>query len=411
MQDESNTLPLSSIKVADFGQYVAGPYCAAILGTFGADVVRIEPPSGGTDRTLVPLTADQDGDGALFRQMNQGKRSVALSIADHKARPVLRKILKWADIVVANLPPKALDHFGLSADQVAAANPNAILVTCSAYEPVGPRADLVGFDGIGQALSGAMAMTGEEGVPRKAYVHYVDFCTAAISACGAAMALIQRDKTGNGEHVSASLLRTALSMMNSTLMEEAVLAPGRTGEANRAQQAAPADVFRTSDGWVLFQAAGDAMFARWANLIGHPEVIDDERFQTDISRGNHRDFLCGLMQDWCSSRTADACVAALAGARLPAAKVQSPQSALQDRSFKTAGWFVQTPVGEGRHAPVATPPVAFASGLAALSPARSLGADTQAFLRELGCSSGDIDALVERGVACCGVDDSMSLSG
>lgn len=402
VREKSDALPLSGIKVVDFGQYVAGPYCAAILGAFGADVVRVEPVTGGADRTLVPLSKDQSGDGALYRQMNQGKRSVALSIADQQARPVVDKILNWADIVVANLPPKALKHFGLSATQVGAANPKAILVTCSAFEPVGPRADLVGFDGIGQALSGAMAMTGEDGIPRKAYVHYVDFCTAAISACGAAMALIQRGKTGGGDHVSGSLLRTAMSMMNTTLMEEAVLAPGRKGEANRAQQAAPADVFQTADGWVLFQAVGDAMFARWAHLIGHPSLIDDPRFQTDFDRGEHRDFLCGLMQAWCKERTAEACVAALAGARLPAAEVLSPNSALRDPAFDMQGWFAETPVGDGCVAPVATPPVSL--GSAPSTPPRSappLGADTRAFLDEVGCSSDEVDRLIKTGAALC----------
>lgn len=399
MKQAGNALPLEGVKVADFGQFVAGPYCAAILGAFGADVVRIEPPAGGTDRTLVPLSADLSADGALYRQMNQGKRSAAIAVAADEARPVVDRILRWADVIVANLPPKALDRFGLSPKQVAEVHPDAILVTCSAYEAVGPRADLIGFDGIGQALSGAMDMTGADGEPRKAYVHYVDFCTAAISACGAAMALIQRAKTGQGEHVSGSLLRTAMSTMNSTLMEEAVLAPGRRGEGSRAQQAAPADVFRASDGWVLFQAVGDAMFERWATLIGHRELVGDDRFRTDTDRGNHRDYLCGLMQDWCQVQSADACVAALTEARLPAARINSPRTALQDVSLDMQGWFSETETDRGVHAPVATPPIGFGAGLPAPAPAPALGADTRRFLDEIGCAPEEIDALIRQGVA------------
>ncbi|MEQ8696170.1 MAG: CoA transferase [Bauldia litoralis] len=392
-------LPLSGIKVADFGQYVAGPFCAAILAAFGADVVRIERPGGGTDRDLVPLEPGRGGDGALYRQMNRNKRSLALDLGAPGAADVVRRLIGWSDVVVANLPPAALGRIGLDTDSVAAANPEAILVTCSAYEESGPRSNLVGFDGTGQALSGAMHMTGDDGVPRKAYVHYVDFCTAAMSAFGVAMALLERSRHGLGQQVSASLLRTALTMTNSTLMEEAVLHPDRTGTASRAQQAGPADLFRTRDGWLLVQVASNAMFARWAVLVERPDLIGAPGYAADVERGDNGPVLSGIMQDWCASRTTQACLSALREARLPASEVLSPARALEDPALTHGDWFETTNLGGGVSVPVATPPIMLSrTPQARLRPAPRLGEHTEDVLRDVGYSGPEIAALVGSGV-------------
>lgn len=400
MSSDEQPLPLAGIKVVDFGQYIAGPYCAAILAAFGADVVRIERIEGGTDRDLVPLAADRSGDGALYRQVNRNKRSLALDLTASDAPAVVDKLVAWSDVIVANLPPKALAAIGLAPERVAEINPSTILVTCSAYEASGPRANFVGFDGIGQALSGAMHMTGDEHAPRKTYVHYVDFCTAAMSAFGVALSLIERNRTGAGQHVSASLVRTALSIINSTLVEEAVLQPGRTGTGNRAQQAGPADVFRTRDGWILLQVAGTAMFGRWAKLVGRPELTQDPKLATDLDRGDHGVMLSGIMQDWCGERTTADCLEALRGARLPAAEVLTPAETLADPALAQPGWFDATPVGDGPAAPIATPPLDLSAvSQAAARPAPRLGEHSAEVLREIGCTDQEVRALLDARVA------------
>jgi len=151
--------PLAGIRVADFGRYIAGPYCSALLGDFGADVIRVEKRDGREDRTLIPLAENADGsprEGAMFLQMNRNKRSLTLDPATEKGREVVRRLIANSDVVVANLPGQTLTSLGLDYASVSAINPRAILAVVSAFGLEGPYADRVGFDGVAQAMSGSV---------------------------------------------------------------------------------------------------------------------------------------------------------------------------------------------------------------------------------------------------------------
>src|SRR5580700_10203504 len=164
---------LSGIRVLDFGRYIAGPYCATLLAEFGADVIRIEKRSGGEDRFQAPLTAAQDG--GLFMQMNRNKRGMTLDPMRPEGQEVVTRLVKTADVVVANLPPQTLSAMRLDYESLSAVKPDIILTTVSAYGRGGPYSDRVGFDGIGQVMSGAVYMTGTEDQPYRAQVPWVDF--------------------------------------------------------------------------------------------------------------------------------------------------------------------------------------------------------------------------------------------
>ncbi|HVO47104.1 MAG TPA: CoA transferase, partial [Steroidobacteraceae bacterium] len=173
---------LEGVRVLDFGRYVAGPYCATLLGYLGADVIRIERRGGGEDRFIAPVTAD--GEGAVLFQTACNKRSLTLEIGRPEAREVLERLIATADVVVANLPPAALASLGLDYASLRAIRPDIISVTQTAFGDEGPYRDRGGFDGIGQAMSGAMYITGKPGSPAKAAAPYVDFSTAALAAFG-----------------------------------------------------------------------------------------------------------------------------------------------------------------------------------------------------------------------------------
>ena len=280
--------PLEGIRVVDFGQFIAGPLAAALLGDFGADVIRVERPEGGADRFVQPIGAHMPG-GAVYLQINRNKRSLALDSFDARAREIVDRLIMHADVVVANAPDATRDAMGLSYERVSALNPRLILATCTAFGSGGALANAPGFDGIGQAMSGAMHMSGKDGEPRKAYAHYVDHLSAALSAFGVMMALRERERTGRGQHVETSLLRSALLTMAANLTEEDVLQIGRHGIGNRAHLAGPADVFRTRDGHVLVQVIGDSMFGRCARLMQRVDWLDDPRFVSDETRCARRD--------------------------------------------------------------------------------------------------------------------------
>ena len=162
---------LDGTRVLDFGRWIAGPYCAHILASFGADVVRIERPKGEDDRFLMPVTAH--GEGAQYLQCNGGKRSLTLDMTSPAGRGVMRRLIARADVVVANYSPGALKHFGLDYESLKSIKSDIILASASAYGSEGALAERIGFDGVGQAASGAVYLTGEPGKPYRA-VHRTD---------------------------------------------------------------------------------------------------------------------------------------------------------------------------------------------------------------------------------------------
>ena len=318
---------LSGIRVLDFGRYIAGPYCATLLGEYGADVIRIEKRTGGEDRYIAPIAAS--GEGGMFMQINRNKRSLTLDPLTPEGRDVVAKLVGSADIVVANLPEPALKQMGLDYETLKAIKPDIILVTSSAFGSSGPLAKNVGFDGVAQAMSSVVYMTGQPDEPYRAAVNWVDFGTALHCALGAMAALMARGQTGQGQVVTGSLLATAVSFNNGALIEQAVAAPNRVPTGNRGQTAAPVDIYRTQDGWILVQVVGKPLFDRIAKLIGEPDWLVDPRFADDELRGQHGELISARVAQWCAERTLDQAFQQLGDAKIPCGPVLSPQQALK----------------------------------------------------------------------------------
>ena len=257
---------LEGVRVLDFGRYIAGPYCATLLAEFGAEVIRVEKRDGSEDRFVAPV--GEGGEGALFLQVNRNKKCITLDPMKPEGQEVMRRLVATADVVVANLPPQTLRAMKLDYDSLKAIKPDIILTTATAFGGPGPWSDRVGFDGVGQVMSGAVYMTGKGDPPYRAAVNWVDFGTALHCAFGTLAALIERGKSGRGQIVEGALLATALTFTNATLIEQAVISANRVPTGNLGQTAAPADIYRTKDGWVLCQVTGHPLFIRWARLMG-----------------------------------------------------------------------------------------------------------------------------------------------
>jgi crotonobetainyl-CoA:carnitine CoA-transferase CaiB-like acyl-CoA transferase len=389
---------LDGVRVLDFGRYIAGPFCAALLGDFGADVIRIEKVDGGEDRWTVPVTPG--GDGAGFLQWARGKRSVTLDPMKPQGREIVRALVATADVVVANLPPATLKAMGLDYATLAAVKPDIVLTTVSAFGGPGPYAERVGFDGVAQALSGNMHLTGQPDEPMKNYSPFVDYGTAAFAALGTLAALMHRSATGRGQHVEGSLLGTALTIMNATLIEQALLDKNRVATGNRGQTAAPSDVFRTKDGWILVSVVGDPLFRRWVKLVDEPAWLEDPRFATDETRGEHGTVVSERMQRWCAERTTRDAVAALEDARIPCGEVLAPAQTLVDPHVLAASFLTSLSFpGLERLAPIAAPPVKLSRSPARIhGRAPSLGEHTDEVLAEIGYTTAQIATLRRDGV-------------
>ena len=388
---------LQDVRVLDFSRYIAGPFCGMLLGDLGADVIRIEKVDGSEDRFYQSVT--EDGQGATFLALNRNKRGMTLSPRKPEGQEIQRRLIATADVVIANLPPQTLGSMGLDYATLSAIKPDIILTTSTAFGSGGPYGSRVGFDGVAQAMSGNMHLTGYE-EPLKNHLPYVDYATASLNAVGTLAAIIHRMHTGEGQHVEASLLGSALTIANGVLIEQAIREKNRVGTGNRGQTSAPADLFRTKDGWVLVQVVGDPLFERWVRLMGEPHWLENPRYATDELRGDNGVDISKRTAAWAAERTTAQAMEELAAARIPCGEVLTPAETLENEQVVDQEFFepVDYP-GLSRPAPLARMPLDFSgadTGIRRRAP--TLGEHTDEILAELGYDAPTIKDLRTRRV-------------
>jgi len=387
--------PLEGIRVVDFGRFIAGPYCAMLLADFGADVIRVERREGGEDRKLGPVT--ESGEGGLFLNCNRNKRGITLDLSHPEAPKIIRRLAGSADIVVVNLPLAVMKRVGLDYDSLRAVNETIILVMASAFGPDGPYTDRVGFDGIIQAMSGAMGLTGFPGPPIRSVISWADYGTALHGAFGAMTALYHREKTGQGQLIDVSLLATGVTFMTPLLAELKTMGIRREQLGNTGYYAAPSDAYRTSDGWIIVPTIGGPMFRRWARLIGREDLIDDPRCKDDTSRGNNSQLINAAMSAWCARRTREQAIAELETARVPCGPCYSLDEVLADPQVNSRNLLGQIEYpGGSKPIPIASPPLRLSETPAgSCRRAPTLGEHTDEVLGELHFAPEEIAELRE----------------
>jgi crotonobetainyl-CoA:carnitine CoA-transferase CaiB-like acyl-CoA transferase len=303
MTDADRRGPLSGLLVADFSRVLAGPYCTMLLADLGADVIKVESPAGDDTRTWMPPVTE-DGTSTYFLAINRNKRSVALDLKAEGDRALARELARRADVLVQNFKPGGLARFGLDYDAVSALNPSVIYASISGFGSGGGR-DLPGYDLMVQAMSGLMSLTGDpEGPPYRAGISAFDVMAGLHTAIAILAALNHRNATGEGQHLDASLMASAMSgMVNQTSAYAAGgVVPFRMGNSH--PSLFPYEPLPTGDGDLIVTAGNDAQFRKLCEVLGAPELPDDPRFANNPGRTANRDALRPLLARKLAARSA-----------------------------------------------------------------------------------------------------------
>ena len=381
---------LDGVRILDVTRYVAGPIATALMSDLGADVIRIEPPGGGDDRTPLPFAEGFHG-GVGFTQAGRNKRGLTLDLASPKGREIFDRMLATADIVFANLPTRSVKSLGLDYERLCEVKKDIILVHMTTFGSTGPYGDKLGFDAIAQVMSGLTWISGNEGAPMKSQSAWVDMSTGFVAAFGAMAALRHRDATGEGQKVEANLLQTSMTVGNYFLIDQLFNKYDRKGTGNRAQSGGPADLIQTKDGWVYMVALGDGMFRRFMKMIEREELLAHPDYQTDESRAEHGEALSAVVTEWARQFTNAEVLEILAKNKIPAGPLLSMQEALDDPHVRSE--FIQDVAIEGLSQPVPyiKPPATFSKtpGTIRKGPP-SPGEDNDTLLAEAGYSPDEI---------------------
>jgi len=364
-----------------------------LLADMGADVIRVDRRQGSEDRYIAAIT--ESGEGGGFLSLNRNKRNLTLDTSKPESAEVIRRLVKGADVVVANLPNNVLKSMRLDYDSLKATKPDIILARISTFGPDGPYANRVGFDTVAQAMSGAMSLTGFPGAPVRDIVPFEDYGTALHTAFGVMVALYHRAQTGEGQIVDGSLLATGITYVQGLLAERSVLGIARQQMGNTSFYAAPSDCYQTKDGWIVVSAVGNDMFARWARLVGREDFIGDPRFAGDQLRADNRDAITEAMNAWLAARTTEQAIAELEKARVPAGPVLDLQQVLDDPQVKAQELlrYVEHP-GAAKPVPLADTAVRLSATPGGIrTRAAALGEHTDEVLREIGYRDEEIVAL------------------
>jgi len=314
---------LQGIRVLDFSAYGAGPYCGMLLGQMGAEVIRIEKPGGGWDREFGLVAPD--GESCNYKALCTSKKGITLNIRIDKGREVLDKLIEKSDVVLHNFAPGSPEVKILDYSRLRQVNPKIILAAISGFGQDGPYAEHLAFDPTAQAFSGATSITGFKGnPPTKEGVTYVDFGTGTTLAFGIVLALYYREKTGIGQMVDASLVKTAVAFITGMSAVALYIIYGEIRrELGNCGFSTYSNCFKAKDGWVMVNPAGEGNWRRFARLIGAEHMIGDPKFQNDVARWENRGLIDPIVEKWVAKRTVDEVVTELQRARVCSAKTNT----------------------------------------------------------------------------------------
>lgn len=385
--------------MVDLSRVLAGPFCGALLGDLGADVVKVEDPTVGDEsRTWPP---HKDGEAAGYLVNNRNKRGISVDLKSPDGVAIVKTLARDADVLIENFRTGTMEEFGLGYDTLAAVNPKLIYCSVSAFGRTGPRADGAGYEALMQAFSGIMSITGEPGGPPvRCGVSFLDLTTGILCALGVMSALHHRARTGVGQRVDGSLLETAVGLLN--FQAEGYLLAGLVPKAlgSAHPSLSPYRNFQCRDGqWVFIAGANDRLWKRLATALGLGAMAEDPKFSVNVERVKHRQELEARLEAAIGAHDREPLLKMLEEAGVPATPVNTVEQVLNDVQMPSRSVIRRMKHPKLGEIPVVGMPVKFSKmepGIRRHAPSR--GEHTDEVLGEFGYSAAQIADLRARKV-------------
>ncbi|MDX2141854.1 MAG: CoA transferase [Rhodospirillaceae bacterium] len=388
--------PLAGIRVVEMGQLIAGPFCGQLMGDFGAEVIKIEPPGTG-DPMRQWGQQKKNGRPLWWPVIARNKKSVTVDLRLPEGQALARKLIGKADILIENFRPGTLEKWGMDYASLAADNPRLIMIRVSGYGQTGPYAKRPGYGAIGEAMGGLRYVIGDpDRRPPRVGISIGDSLAATYACLGGLMALYAREKSGRGQVVDSAIYEAVLAMMESLVPEYDQTGYVRERSGSILPGLAPSNIYPTKDGTlVLISGNQDSVFKRLAKAMDRPDLATDPRYATHDARGAHQTELDDLIGAWSERLSADEVLKRLQDNDVPAGLTYRVPDMLADAHFKARAAIVK--IAHPFFGPLAmqnvTPRLSDTPG-AIHGAGPELGEHTQAVLRDLlGLSPGEIDRL------------------
>ena len=392
--------PLEGIKVLELGQLIAGPFATKILGEFGAEIIKIEPPHTGDPLRKWRLL--HEGTSVWWASQSRNKKSVTVNLRSTEGQAIIRRLLKEVDILVENFRPGALEGWGLSEEVLKEINPELIIVRVSGYGQDGPYRDLPGFGLVGEAMGGFRYLSGEQGRPPvRVGISIGDSLSALHAVIGALMALRHREvQKGGGQVVDIALYESVFNMMESLVAEYSIFGEVRQPAGSRLPGITPSNAYLCADGkYALIAGNGDSIFKRLMSLIGRDDVANDPAFAHNDGRSAEADYIDSIISQWTIQHSLDDVLEALHENRVPAGRVYDVEDIFNDPHYKAREMLIQDELEDGTEVtlPGVLPKLRKTPGSVERR-APTLGQDTEEVLGKIGIDAKELSELRAKGV-------------
>ena len=397
MAPSTNDGPLAGCRVLEMGSTVSGPFCGRLLADFGAEVIKVEPPTGDPVRQMGRRSR---GRSLYAASILRNKHLISVDLRTPSGQDVIRRLVKACDVVVENFRPGTLEAWNLGYDILSAVNTGIILVRISGYGQTGPYRHRPGYGVTSEAVGGLREITGDpDRPPSRVSISLTDCITGLYAAFGAVMALFSRTRTGRGQVVDAALYEGAFSFMEPHVPAFAALGAVPTRTGSRLPNSTPNNLYPTADGdFIHITAGNDATFERLAACMGAPHLAEDERFRTPTDRSRHEDDIDGIISDWTSGHPLTELERELDASAVPAARIFTLRDIFADEHYRARDMLVEMPddVLGSVTLPGVVPGLSETPGAVRWA-GREVGIDTRDVLtRVAGYEPGEIDALARQ---------------